>query len=59
MENSSFAFANIVNFDPTLFEDLLEDMGKTQEPYIKSLKEDIAEKKEIQNLIRGGFMKTA
>ena len=38
--------------DPSLFENLLQNIGKNQEPYIKSLEEEIAEKKSLQHEVR-------
>lgn len=50
MQQAALAFFNID--DPSKFEDLLQDIWKNQEPYIKSLEDEIAEMKDIQKEIR-------
>ena len=38
--------------DPSLFENLLKNIWKNQEPYIKSLEDEIAEKQSLQQVVR-------
>ena len=44
--------------EPSLFENLLQNIWKNQEPYIKSLEEEIAEKKSFQELVRSSQKKS-
>ena len=50
MQQAAQALFNID--DPSLFESLLKNIWKTQEPYIKSLEEEIAEMKKQQEILR-------